>query len=162
MVTTKRYTIDGNGYKLFNGANKSLFQDSIQVLSKYSKTEFLIESEFQTSGMEKNMFYCDVEFSTRFKQPTYKKDDNNFYYWGTATDGRTVAVVVKNGETLAFIGRELAITQDDLKKYLNGEKYLSSKYTAYVFISNPFGEISSVNANGFSKLRIVVNTSLGR
>ena len=57
---------------------------------------------------------------------------------------------------------ELAITQDDLKKYLNGEKYLSSKYTAYVFISNPFGEISSVNANGFSKLRIVVNTSLGR
>lgn len=162
LVTTKRYTIDGNGYKLFNGANKSLFQDSIQVLSKYSKTEFLIESEFQTSGMEKNMFYCDVEFSTRFKQPTYKKDDNNFYYWGTATDGRTVAVVVKNGETLAFIGRELAITQDDLKKYLNGEKYLSSKYTAYVFISNPFGEISSVNANGFSKLRIVVNTSLGR
>lgn len=162
LVTTKRYTIDGNGYKLFNGANKSLFQDSIQVLSKYSKTEFLIESEFQTSGMEKNMFYCDVEFSTRFKQPTYKKDDNNFYYWGTATDGRTVAVVVKNGETLAFIGRELAITQDDLKKYLNGEKYLSSKYTAYVFISNLFGEISSVNANGFSKLRIVVNTSLGR
>lgn len=162
LVTTKRYTIDGNGYKLFNGANKSLFQDSIQVLSKYSKTEFLIESEFQTSGMEKNMFYCDVEFSTRFKQPTYKKDDNNFYYWGTATDGRTVAVVVKNGETLAFIGRELAITQDDLKKYLNGEKYLSSKYTAYVFISNPFGEISSVNATGFSKLRIVINTSLGR
>lgn len=162
LITSKRYTIDGNGYKLFNGANKSLFQDSIQVLSKYSKTEFLIESEFQTSGMEKNMFYCDVEFSTRFKQPTYKKDDNNFYYWGTATDGRTVAVVVKNGETLAFIGRELAITQDDLKKYLNGEKYLSSKYTAYVFISNLFGEISSVNATGFSKLRIVINTSLGR
>lgn len=162
LITSKRYTIDGNGYKLFNGANESLFADSIQLLSEYGKTEFLIESEFQTAGMEKNMFYCDVEFYTRFNQPTYKKDDNNFYYWGTATDGRTVAVVVKNGETLAFIGRELAITQDDLKKYLNGEKYLSSKYTAYVFISNLFGEISSVNANGFSKLRIVVNTSLGR
>ena len=162
LVTTKRYTIDGNGYKLFNGANESLFADSIQLLSKYGKTEFLIESEFQTAGMEKNMFYCDVEFYTRFNQPTYKKDGNNFYYWGTATDGRTVAVVVKNGETLAFIGKELAVTQDDLIKYLNGEKYLSSKYTAYVFSGSGFSKISSVNATGFSKLRIVINTSLGR
>lgn len=157
-----RYTIDGNGYKLFNGANESLFQDSIQQLLDYGETEFLIESEFQTSGMVKNVFYCDVEFNTRFNQPTYKKDGNNFYYWGTATDGRTVAVVVKNGETLAFIGKELAVTQDDLIKYLNGEKYLSSKYTAYVFSGSGFSKISSVNATGFSKLRIVINTSLGR